>query len=88
MCIRDRRRALKFLCLASSISSQEALNLLSQVRMGVEMGLLPGTPHEQLRDLFLLTLPAHLQTIQGRELDSSVTNELRASYVKSVLVSG
>lgn len=82
------RHAFGLLCVASTISSQEALNLLSQVRMGVEMNLLAGTRIEALNDLFLLTLPAHLQTIRGEVLDSSVTDEVRASYVKSVLTSG
>lgn len=81
-------RAFSLLCSASTISSQEALNLLSQVRMGVEMNLLGGTPMGALNNLFLLTLPAHLQTIQGEVLDSAVANKLRASYVKGVLTSG
>lgn len=79
------KSALKLLRSASAISSQEALSFLSQVRMGVEMGLLPDTPRETLNELLLLTLPAHLQTMEGKVLDSSVRNELRASYVKSRL---
>ena len=77
--------ALALLRSASTLSSQEALNFLSQVRMGIEMDMLPDTPPEAVNDLFLLTLPAHLQTMEGRALDSAVRNELRASYVKSRL---
>ncbi len=82
------RRAFDLLCSASAISSQEALNLLSQVRMGAEMNVLEETRIEALNKLFLLTLPAHLQTIQGEVLDSSVANERRADYVRNVLTSG
>jgi protein arginine kinase len=82
------RSALRLLRSVSTISSQEALSFLSQVRMGVEMGLLPETPRETLNELLLLTLPAHLQTMKGRLLDSSVRNELRASYVKGRLSTG
>ena len=82
------RRALELLRSATTISSEEALSFLSQVRMGVEMNLLTETPLETLNELLLLTLPAHLQTMEGRLLDSSVRNELRASYVKSRLLTG
>jgi protein arginine kinase len=86
-----RRRiehALRLLSSARTISSQEALSFLSQVRMGVETGLLTQTPIGALNELLLLTLPAHLQTMEGRVLDSSVRNELRASYVRNRLAMG
>jgi protein arginine kinase len=87
--LQDRlRRALHLLRTARMISSQETLNLLSQVRMGVQMGLLEAPPVERLNELLLLTLPAHLQTMEGRLLDSAVRNELRASYVKKRLAAG
>jgi len=82
------RRAFELLCSASAISSQEALNLLSQVRMGAQMNVLEQTRIETLNKLFLLTLPAHLQTMKGAVLDNSVADEVRASYVKAVLTSG
>jgi protein arginine kinase len=81
-------RALRLLRSASTISSEEALSFLSQIRMGVEMGLVTETDLQTLNELLLLTLPAHLQTMEGRPLDSSVRNELRASYVKSRLSTG
>ncbi|MHC4788561.1 MAG: ATP--guanido phosphotransferase [Planctomycetota bacterium] len=82
------QRAAHLLRSASTISSQEALSLLSQIRMGVEMELLSETSMETLNELLLLTLPAHLQTMEGRVLDSSVRNELRASYVRERLATG
>jgi len=81
-------RAFDLLASASTISSQEALSLLSQIRMGVEMELLSETRLQTLNDLLLLTLPAHLQTMEGRVLDTSVRNELRAAYVKDRLSTG
>jgi protein arginine kinase len=81
-------RALGLLRSASTISSQEALSLLSQIRMGVEMELLGEAPLQTLNELLLLTLPAHLQTMEGRVLDTAVRNELRAAYVKDRLSTG
>ncbi len=82
------RMAFHMLSCANSISSQETLSLLSQVRMGLAMSVLSGTRFETLNILFLLTLPAHLQTMEGRVVDSSIRNELRADYVKRILASG
>ncbi|MFO8006173.1 MAG: ATP--guanido phosphotransferase [Candidatus Brocadiia bacterium] len=81
------QRAFDMLRSAHTISSQETLSLLSQLRMALEMDVFGETPPAVLADLFLLTLPAHLQTMEGRELDSSVRNELRAVYVRDRLKS-
>jgi protein-arginine kinase len=54
----------------------------------VTLLLLGGATTEQLNELFLLTLPAHLQTMEGIELDSAVRNELRASYLRKRLATG
>lgn len=81
-------KAYELLGTAGRLSSEEALNFLSQVRLGVVLELLGGATMEQLNELFLLTLPAHLQTMEGRELDSAVRNELRASYLRKRLATG
>ncbi len=87
--LRERvHRAYELLGTAGRLSSEEALNFLSQVRLGVVLDLLGGATMEQLNELFLLTLPAHLQTMEGRELDSAVRNELRASYLRKRLATG
>ncbi|MFO7957570.1 MAG: ATP--guanido phosphotransferase [Candidatus Brocadiia bacterium] len=80
-------RAFRLLSSASAISSEETLSLLSQVKLGVELEVLDRTRPETVNDLLLLTLPAHLQTMNGRLLDTSVRNELRADYVKEKLAS-
>jgi protein-arginine kinase len=56
--------------------------------MGAEMDLLGETTIETLNELLLLTLPAHLQTMEGSLLDTSVRNERRASYVRAKLTTG
>ena len=77
--------ALEMLANATAISSEEALHLLSQVRMGVEMNLLKDVRPEALNELMLLTLPAHLQTMEGRRLASLRRNKVRADYIKRKL---
>jgi len=78
-------RAFDLLAGASSISSEEALHLLSQVRMGVEMNLVDQVRLDTLNSLLLLTLPAHLQTMEGRKVDPARRNELRAVRIRERL---
>ncbi len=70
---------------ARTITSEEILQLLSQVRMGVNIGLIDDIEMQTLNELFVLTLPAHLQKLQGCELDSAQRNVIRASYVRKRL---
>ena len=70
---------------ARMITSEEILQLLSQVRMGVNIGLIDDIGMQTLNELFVLTLPAHLQKLQGCELDSAQRNVIRASYVRKRL---
>jgi len=70
---------------ARMITSEEILQLLSQVRMGVNIGLIDNIEIQTLNELFVLTLPGHLQKLQGCELDSTQRNIIRASYVRKRL---
>jgi protein arginine kinase len=54
-------RAYGILANAHSISSKETMNLLSLMRLGVDMGLFPGAERSLVDELFLTTQPAHLQ---------------------------
>jgi protein arginine kinase len=70
---------------ARMITSEEILQLLSQVRMGVNLGLINDIEMKTLNELFILTLPGHLQKLQGCELDSTQRNIIRASFVRKRL---
>ena len=54
-------RAYGILANAHSISSKETMNLLSLMRLGVDIGLFPGMERALVDELFILTQPAHLQ---------------------------
>ena len=70
---------------ARMITSEEILQLLSQVRMGVNLGLINDIEMKTLNELFILTLPGHLQKLQGCKLDSTQRNIIRASYIRKRL---
>ena len=78
-------RAYGILCNARMITSEESLHLLSQVRLGVNVGLLKGLDLTSVNRLFILTRPAHLQKSQGRELEPQERDMARADFLRESL---
>lgn len=78
-------RSYGMLKVARIISSEEIMHLLSQVRMGVNLGIINDIEMKTLNELFILTLPGHLQKLEGRELTSQQRNIIRAAYVRKRL---
>ena len=79
------QRALGVLKNARLISSQEALFLLSHVRMGVNLGRVPNISIGAINELFMLTQPAHLQVNSGQSLDPDHRDAMRAKIIRSRL---
>ena len=63
-------RAYGILANAHSISSKETMNLLSLMRLGVDVGLFPGVDRSLVDELFILTQPAHLQKQHSEKLSA------------------
>ena len=78
-------RAVGILTTAQTISSEETLHLLSSVRMGVYLGLVPELDIATINKLFIHTQPAHLQKLCGAELASADRNVERAMYLQKHL---
>ena len=70
---------------AHLISSEESTKLFSFVRLGVGLGLLKQLSFQMLNQLFILTQPAHLQKIEGRELTPEERDLKRAELIRSKL---
>ena len=67
------------------MTSEETMELLSWVRLGVHLKLLGDlTPH-MVNELFIHTQPAHLQKLIGDSLDGEARNAARARYLRSRL---
>jgi protein arginine kinase len=78
-------RAYGILRTAQMISSEEAMHLLSSVRMGVTLKLIEDLDIPFLNDLFLHMQPAHLQKLVGVELDGDDRNLERAKFLREQL---
>lgn len=79
------QRALGVLRNACLVSSQEALFLLSNVRLGVNLGRIEKIDIATVNELFMLTQPAHLQLRAGRILDADQRDSLRAEIIRQRL---
>jgi protein arginine kinase len=78
-------RAYGILANAHSISSKETMNLLSLLKLGVDMGLFPGAERSLVDELFLTTQPAHLQKQLSDKLSAEERDLLRADMVRERL---
>ncbi len=78
-------RALGTLRHARLLTPEEAIMLLSDVRLGVLTGLIRDVGMQQINQLVLLTQPAHLQRALGREMDQGERREARADMVRQAL---
>jgi len=78
-------RAYGILANAHSISSKETMNLLSLMRLGVDVDLFPGVDRALVDELFIMTQPAHLQKQHSEKLSAEERDLLRADMVRERL---
>jgi protein arginine kinase len=78
-------RAYGILANAHSISSKETMNLLSLMRLGVDLELFPAGERATVDELFILTQPAHLQKQFSDKLSAEERDVLRADMVRDRL---
>jgi len=86
--IEDRvARAYGILANARILSSEEAMRLLSDVRLGVSIGVLPQLKPDLMNELMVAMQPAFLQRMEGRELNPVERDKRRAALIRSRLAS-
>ncbi len=70
---------------ARIITSNETINLMSNVRFGVTLGMLPDVDTKTVNEIFIMTQPAHLQKIENKILTSDQRDIKRADFIRSKL---
>ncbi len=78
-------RAYGVLTHAHLLSSKEALDLLSGLRLGIDLGLVPRVDRQAVDRLLLLTQPAHLQKLEAKSLKAKDRDRVRAELVRTQL---
>ncbi len=79
-------RAFGILKYARMLDSQETMTLLSDVRLGVDLGLLQGISLKILNELLVLTQPGCLQYLKGTVLSSYERDLERAVQIQKYLI--
>lgn len=78
-------RAYGILRHARMLKADEAMTLLSSLRLGLIAGMLSNLDLAVVNQLILLTQPAHLQRHAGKELDQAARRIERATMVRQTL---
>jgi protein arginine kinase len=78
-------RAYGILANAHSISSKETMNLLSLMRLGVDLHIFPDLERALVDELFITTQPAHLQKQYSEKLNAEERDLIRADMVRERL---
>lgn len=78
-------RSYGILTQARILTSQESLKLLSDVKLGVEVGIIPGISKVTLRKLIFLTKASILQKVIGKEVSPAERDFYRAKLIREAL---
>jgi protein arginine kinase len=78
-------RAYGILAYSRKVTRQEAMDLLSEIRMGYICGLLDlPHPNKRIYQIMMEVQPGHLQRMAGEELDEAACDEARAKYLREL----
>lgn len=67
---------------ARILCTDECMKLLSDIRLGIDMGIIKGINMEGINELIVIAQPANLQLRQGRELSENERDISRAEIVR------
>ncbi|HLF18236.1 MAG TPA: protein arginine kinase [Candidatus Omnitrophota bacterium] len=70
---------------AHIITSQETVEHLSMVRLGIDLSIVKEVDRKSINELFITIQPAHLQKIEGKKLTSTERDTIRANVIRKKL---
>ncbi len=70
---------------AHIITSEETIELLSMLRLGIDMSLIKEISRRAINELFIVTQPAHLQKLENKKLSPQERDMKRAEIIRSKL---
>ncbi len=78
-------RAYGILKYARTLTSEEVLNMLSAIRLGIGTGVLEMVGLSRVNEILALTQPAHLQKYFKKRMEPGERDQVRAELVRSKL---
>jgi protein arginine kinase len=79
-------RAYGVLTSAFVLNSREAMNLLSMMILGVDLGFFPKLTRSAVDRLFIETQPSHLQSRQNQKMTAEERDELRGTLIREAFL--
>lgn len=73
---------------ARIMSGEEAMNLLSDVRLGLALELIRGISTEDINRLYAILGPAGIQKINGRPMSADERDQSRATIIRKTMQGG
>lgn len=78
-------RAYGILANARMLTSREAIDALSGLRLGIEMGIVEGIDICRINQVLLMMQPGHLQKMEGKDLRPDERDKVRSRIVRQEL---
>lgn len=78
-------RAYGLLKHARTITSNDAMTYLSDLRLGVDLEIIPDIPRGLIMELIIMTRPAFLNKLKGQELNPQQRDVYRATLIRERL---
>ncbi|GAB6178940.1 protein arginine kinase [Desulfotomaculum defluvii] len=78
-------RAYGLLKYARILTSNETMSLLSNLRLGVDLGILPNIPPGLIMELIIMSRPAFLSKLKGTDLNTYQRDTYRATLIRERL---
>ncbi len=75
-------RAFGILCNGYSVNSNEAMNLLSLMRLGVDLNILQNKYRRMIDRLLIEIQPSHIQLMMGEDVDPGERDSFRAMILR------
>ena len=79
-------RAFGVLTNARTLEFPEFIEMLSDIRLGLDIKAISGTNHRRINQLMMETQPAHLIQQLGRQLSEQEMNVERANQIRKAFV--
>ena len=80
-------RSFGVLCYCRRISSEETIKLLSDIKLGTDLGILKDLTDLKVKKLYLYTKPANLQKYLGEQYETIERDIKRAEVIKQIIKS-
>ena len=67
------------------LTSEECIELLSDVKLGTDMGIIKELDDKKVKEMYLYTKPSNLQKYYGKMMETDERDLRRAELIKKIV---